>query len=229
MNEKTKHGGLKRHFIDTTGMLTSSNPLFTISEKFFGMSDKLSIYNRVGASVLFYFGMGYLFVRGRDMYYHLLGVGKDSNYKLIHDAAWGAIFGALLNGVITTASVLFNEIISPSDIQFLDEIVGGVKAGAVTGSITGGPSGYFIDMFRDLTDVNPAGRLPYRIRSLPPKLKKGFAAGLVGASIGVMSLIYALAPDKDPNTVDPIPQNIEQRIEVSWYELRGFAKQTLVL
>ncbi len=188
---------LKEHIIDTTGVLAASHPIFAISEKIKGLADSVSIANRIDASKLFYLGAGYLYSRGRDLYYNVLGVEKDSKYKLFHDALWGAIFGFVFNGAITA-----------NNTKSLEETLNGAIAGAVAGSISGFPSGYGIDAFRDLTDINPSGRLPYKIRSLPSKVKKGIAVGLTAASIGLMAAIYSLTSDKkeDAKHESPVEQ-----------------------
>lgn len=176
---------VRNHIVDTTAILVASNPIFTISENVIsGMSDKLSLANRINGSALFYLGAGYVFAKGRDFYYDLLKIDKDSKLKGFHDAVWGTIYGALFNGAVTATNV-----------QSLDEIVVGAVSGALTGGIAGAPSGYAIDAFRDLTDVNPSERLPKKIRNLPSKIKKGIVAGVIAASIGLTGGIYKATPE----------------------------------
>lgn len=178
------YGYVKRHIVDTTGVLVTSNPLFTISENVIGgMPDEVSMANRIDGSILFYLGAGSIFSKGRDFYYKLLNI-ENSKYKGVHDAAFGAMFGALFNGAVTATNT-----------QSLEDIAAGAVAGAITGSITGVPAGYAIDTFRDLTDINTSKRLPPKIRNLPSKLKKCLAVGLIAASIGLMGGIYKATPE----------------------------------
>ncbi len=175
---------VRDHVVDTTAVLVASNPLFTISENILsGMSDELSIDNRIKGSLLFYFGAGFLFSKSRDMYNKLLNVKEDSRYKGLHDTLLGAIFGAGFNAMITA-----------TNSQSLEDITAGAFAGFIPGSITGFPVGYAIDTFRDFTGITSSKRIPERIRNLPKKVKNTLAIGLVAVSLAFMSGVYNATP-----------------------------------
>lgn len=175
---------VRSHVVDTTAVLVASNPIFTLSENVLsGMSDKLSIDNRINGSLLFYLGAGFLFSKGREVYNRLLNIKEDSKYKGLYDVVWGTIFGAGFNAAVTA-----------TNSQSLEDIAAGAFAGAITGSVTGFPAGYSIDTFRDFTGISPSERLPEKVKGFSRKAKKGLAVGLIAASLAFMSGVYKATP-----------------------------------
>lgn len=97
----------------------------------------------------------------------------------------------------------FNIVLAPpiylvSGAREAREIIIGTAIAAGLGLVQGPWLGYAVDVGRDLTGLGRCERRTYPdlIRRRNPKIKKGLAATLVAASIGLMGGIYSLTPDK---------------------------------
>ncbi len=208
MNFRKVREGLKYHLVDTTALLTASNPIYSGTETLITrMSDGISINARLIASGIAYLGVGFVFARGRDLSKKLFKI-NDRTKELVqysHDIAFTATMNLVFAPLIYLAS-------GETDIKKITIGTGAVMAFS---AITGGPMGYAVDVFRDLTGLKKCERKSYPslIKKQRSSVKKGLAALLVGTSIATMAGIYALTPNRNetPNYEQPIA--IEQIIE----------------
>lgn len=191
---------LKFHAVDTTALLTASNPIFSALEvTACGMSDELSIHARLLATGTAYAGIGTLFRMGRDFSRRIFEINDQTKERTqgIHD---------------TLYAMGFNLLISPpmyilAGARSLKEIAAGTALGVGFGLAGGWPMGYAIDVFSDLTGLQKSERKSYPeiIRKQKSKIKKGLAVSLTLGSIALMSGIYALTPDKQEPINKEIP------------------------
>jgi len=204
MGKITKN--LKQHFVDTTGLLTESNPVFTAFEVgVAGMSDEVSIRARVVASGLAFLGLGSLYGKGRDMSRGLFHITDQTSEKAqsLHDALYSSLFSMCIAPPIYLAS----------GSRDLKEIVVGTLCGAGFSAINGMPQGFAVDVYRDLVGIKSCERriYPEYLRNQSQKAKRTLAIGLAVASIGLMGLIYNATPDQE---VEVVPsQQIDYNLE----------------
>ncbi len=193
----------KYHVVDTTAMLTSTNPLYTAVETMVsGLSDETSIKARLYVAGLSYAGVSLLFARGRDLSRKIFGITDKTKERVqqIHDTVYTAAFN------IPFCSTLYFL----SGARDAKEIITATAGGVIMGACTGGLVGYGIDAFRDLIGLKESQRVPRCVRNQSPKVKKIIAAGLIGASLGLMGIIYSLTPD-NPHIQQPSFQQVEQK------------------
>src|SRR3990172_5942422 len=175
ISQKVKDG-LKTHFVDSTAMLAVSNPIFAgLETMILGMSDDLSINARFLATGLFYAGEGFLVSKGRDIYRKMVKVNENTKESLqqLHDAIYVGSFCL----AITPA---FYYIAGSRD---LTEIIGGTVLSTLFGLTSGGPIGYTIDAYRDLTGIKESPRIPLSIKNKSSKFKLGLATAITAATI----------------------------------------------
>lgn len=177
---------LALHFVDSTAILAESTPVLAFFEtRIAGMSNQVSINARVLAAGLTYFaGTGYIYARGRDLSKRVFGVTDQTRERLqaIHDAAYLGAFNLVIAPLIYLAS-------GARDIR---EIAVGTAAAIAFGLVNGGPMGYAVDVFRDLTGLKECRRLSYRVlKKQDARIKRALPALFVGAAIVVTAGIYA--------------------------------------
>ena len=192
------------HLIDSTAMNVALNPVFAAFEtQVTGLSDETSLQARLLASGLSYAGLGVVFARGRDFSRNLFHISDSSSERAqtFHDTA----YLALMNAGFAPVFYSLAGVRDPYELAIGSLIATGI------GAASGGLFGYVIDVFRDLTGLQPSQRLPAAIQRLSSKAKKGVAAGLVAASIGLMGGIYALNPDK-PAAQKPLAYQASQPV-----------------
>ena len=188
LSRKTLEYG-KKHIIDTTALLSSTNPFYGLLEKTaYGMSNETSINARINIAKMSYLGLGLIFAKGRDLSRKLFHVNDKTKESLqtTHDGLYSAAFNAGLGPILYTLS----------GSQDWKEITVATLGNMVLAFPTGIIAGYTIDAARDLTGIKESKRIPKSLRNINPNLKKTIAAGLVGASLGLMALIYSFIPDK---------------------------------
>ncbi|MFC1682124.1 hypothetical protein ACFL0X_00735 [Nanoarchaeota archaeon] len=176
---------LKLHLVDTTAMLSASNPIYSGFEVFFaGMNNMVSINARGIASGLAYLGLGSLFARGRDLSRRLFRVTDRTRERIqyLHDMGYTATMNLLLAPPIYLAS-------GETDIK---KIAMGTGIAMAFSTVTGWPMGYAVDNFRDLIGLQESERVSNKIREQSPSVKKGLAALVTAGSVGLMAGIYAL-------------------------------------
>ncbi len=179
----------KKHIIDTTALLSSTNPFYGLFEKIaYGMSNETSINARVNIAEMSYLGLGLIFAKGRDLSRKLFHVNDKTKESIqtAHDGLYSSAFNAALGPVLYTLS----------GSQDWKEIAVATLGNMVLAFPTGIVAGYAIDAARDLTGIEESKRIPKSVRNINPNLKKTIAAVLVGASLGLMALIYSFTPDK---------------------------------
>ncbi|MFH1591741.1 MAG: L-alanine exporter AlaE [Candidatus Woesearchaeota archaeon] len=186
---------LKYHVVDTTALLTSTNPIYSASEVWIaGMSDQVSIDSRLTVAGISYAGMGFAFARGRDLSRRIFKITGETKEKIqvFHDMAFTSAFNLAIAPLIYLSM--------GADLK--QAAIGGLSAAVL--SIGMGPiMGYSIDVGRDLTGLGNCERRTYPdlVRRRNPKVKKGLAALLVAASIGLIAGIYSLTPDKQDSQI----------------------------
>ncbi len=197
---KLKEWG-KYHIVDTTALLVSTNPFYSILEKIaYGMTDETSINARLNVAWMSYAGIALLYVKGRDLSREIFHITDKTREKIqkIHDALYTSAFNGL------TCPILYLI----SGAQNWKEIALGTLGGMVMALPMGVIGGYSIDTSRDLTGLRESQRVPKFLKKRSPRLKKAIAAGLVASSLGLMGLIYNLTPNKEP-VIQPAVQQIE--------------------
>ena len=178
----------KNHIIDTTAILTVTNPLYAAFENILvGMPDDVALKARGLASLTAYLGMGSLLSKGRDFSRKKFKINDTTPEKiqLLHDTVYMMAMNVAIAPVMYTLSGA-----SPKQTLF------GTLSAMGLSLVSGGIMGYGIDLFRDLTGIKKSERIPRSISNLKSKAKKGLVGLLVGASIGACGLVYHLTPDK---------------------------------
>lgn len=175
----------KHYIVDSIGNLVVGNIFYGVMERvFLGFAPDLFLKSRVTASALVFLGIGYIYGRGRDIFYrlmdkyHLLGTIKKPNIG-VRDIVFGFIFSFFFNILIYTIS----------GANFI-ELVKGTIVGTIVGLFVGVPMGYSIDLFRDLLGVKKSQRIPVFIENLSLYLKYIFAFVLILVSIGILAILY---------------------------------------
>ncbi|MDD5192498.1 MAG: hypothetical protein PHH54_06465 [Candidatus Nanoarchaeia archaeon] len=196
---------LKEHLIESTAMLAESTPLYSIYEKVTGMSHELSINARLLSAGLTYFGLGYIFEKGRESSRKFFNITEKTSewIQWPHDAVYTGLFSAAL------APFVYFLCGSRST----KEIGIGTGCAFALGLVNGYPIGYAIDAFKDLTGLGNCERKTYPnfIKKQPSKIKKAIAVGLVAGSLAVTGGIYSLIPDKEKASVQS-SQGIEKML-----------------
>lgn len=175
--------GIKTHLVDSTALSIVSNPVFSAFETMVaGMSNENSIHARMVGTGLTYAGMGRLFTKGMDLSRKLFKIKSETpeRIKQLHDAAY---------------ATAYNIVISPAfyyvaGVRDFKQIAIGTAAAAGLALVAGGPMGYAVDAYRDLTCIKESERLPSIIKNQGRTTKAGLAGLLAAASIGAMALIY---------------------------------------
>ena len=176
---------LKYHLSDSTALLTATTPLFAAFETFMaGISIENSINARLLGTGLTYAGLGRVFTKGMDLSRKLFKITPETKerVKQAHDAAYAISYNFLM-------SPLFYYIAGVRDIK---QIALGTVSSMGLALIAGGPMGYSVDAFRDLTGLKNSERIPKIISKSSPKIKKSLVALLAAASIGLTAEVYNL-------------------------------------
>ncbi|MDP2908271.1 MAG: hypothetical protein Q8N77_00520 [Nanoarchaeota archaeon] len=209
---------LKYHIIDSTACLAEASPVFSAFEVgVAGLSDATSINARLLAAGMFYAGFGYLFTKGRDLSRKIFGITDKTKEKIqhAHDAAYAGILTLVTSPPIYAVS----QAIAGEDID-LTKIAIGTATATLLGAANGGPVGYAVDVFRDLSGIKECNRTSYPsfLKKQSSKVKKGILAGMIAASIGLMGLVYSLTPDEKHKASYHEKQTVEQRVDASNYK-----------
>lgn len=200
---------LKYHLSDSTAMIAEATPVFAAFETgIAGMSDGASLNARIIGTLFFYGGMGLAYGKGRDAWRKLFKITDKTKEKVqyAHDIAYTSAFNIAVGPVIYLISGVRN----------IEEIVIGTACAAVFGAINGGPLGYAVDAFRDLSGVKPCERTSYpdMIRKQSSKVKKGIIAGAVATMIGLTAMVYSFMPNKNVMQYITKPRPaVEQKLE----------------
>jgi len=197
--------GLKYHVVDTTALLTSTNPIYSAMEVgISGMSDQVSIDSRLTVAALSYGGMAFAFSRGRDLSRKIFHITNKTRERIqtFHDFAYTAAFN------LAVAPPIYLSM--GADLK--QAAVGGLTAAAFS-TVMGPIMGYSVDAARDLTGLKNCERSSYPelLRKQPSVIKKGLAALLVAGSIATMWGIYSLTPDANEEVIisNQVPQEIQ--------------------
>jgi len=201
LNHLRRH--LEYHLVDSTAISATSAPLAAAVETFaIGMAPEISVNARIIGTALAYAGLGTIISKGRDAWRKAFKINHDTSEKIQHvyDAAY---------------SVAFNSVFCPlfyyaSGSRDLKEIALATGVGMVMGVVTGGPTGYVIDTYRDLTGLRPSPRIHRSMKHRHPHIKKGLAALLTAGSIaltaGVYDMAYHIHPKKTIPSIIPTEQ-----------------------
>ena len=195
---------LKYHVVDSTSLMAVSTPIFAAFEtQCADMSDENSLHARLLAVGLTYAGMGRLFSKGLDVSRKIFKINPETTEKMkhLHDAAYAAAY----NLVICPPFYYAAGVRDPKQIAW------GTAAGVGFALVVGGPMGYAVDAFRDLTGLKESERLPELVSRQNSKIKKGLAALLVGGVIALTAGIYSLTPNNQDSQYQP--QTTQQIIE----------------
>jgi len=202
--EGVKNNG-KMHFVDCTSLLFSTYPIAIAFEVNAGkilehipylgdnsmdLSDDLSVKAKLTISVWTYLGLGSVYSRGRQLSRRLFNITRESNEmtQAIHDTLYPAAFNSFVGPALYFTS----------GARDLREIVSGATVLIGLGIGTGWLMGYAIDAGRDLAGLENCERSTYPdiLRRQNKLTKRAIGAGLVGASIGLCSLIYSATESK---------------------------------
>ncbi|MEK6888144.1 MAG: hypothetical protein AABX14_04325 [Candidatus Aenigmatarchaeota archaeon] len=176
---------LKYHFIDSTAIITVTNPMYTALEMGpAGMSSETSMHARILGSVLTYVGFGSIYAQGRDLSKRMFGITESASerVKILHDTLYNFVYLSALQPPFYYAAGSRN----------IKEIAIGTAGSALMGLFSGPVAGYAVDSFRDFTGLKESERLPNFIKNQSPKTKKYAAALLTAASVGALATVYSL-------------------------------------
>ena len=181
---------IKEHIVDSTALNTLVNPIFgTLETCVYGMSDEISINARLLGSGLIYAGMGSVISKGRELYRKKFDITSKTSESLqaFHDAVYFGVFNGVFGPLFYFASGSRN----------IEEITYGTLGAIATGIGSGWPTGYAIDVYKDLTGFTECNRKSYPkfIKNAHPKVKKMLAGALAIGSIAIMAGIYSLTKD----------------------------------
>lgn len=200
---------LKYHISDSTAMVAEATPVFAAFETgIAGMADGASLNARIIGSILCYMGMGSAYGKGRDAWRKLFKITDSTKERVqyVHDMAYAAAFNIAVGPPIYLISGVRN----------IKEIIIGTACAAVFGAVNGGPLGYTVDAFRDLSGVKLCERKSYpeSIRKQSSKVKKGIIAGAMAAMIGITSMVYSFMPNRNIMQYITKPKpTVEQKLE----------------
>ena len=133
---------LAYHLVDTTAILTPTNPLFVpVEVGLSGMSNQVSIDSRLTIASLSYAGLGWVYSRGRDLSRRIFHISDKTSERIqtFHDSAYTLIFN------IAAMPPIYLSM--GADLK--QTTVGSISAAAM-GVLTGPLMGYSIDIARDL-------------------------------------------------------------------------------
>ena len=176
-------GFLKDHLVDSTAIIAESTPVFALSETVLvGMSDKVSLNARLFAAMLVYSGIGFVFGKGRDISRNFFKIDGTTSEKIqnLHDTLYTGAFN------LVTAPAIYYI----SGEQDLEKILYGTALATGLGAINGSPTGYSIDIFRDLTGLKKSERISRFVNRYSSGIKKGIVALLIAGSISLTAGIY---------------------------------------
>lgn len=205
------------YLVDSTSLLAASTPIFAALEtNVAGFSNENSVNARLLGTGLTFAGMGKLFTGGLRRSRKLFKIKEETTRESLinlHDAAY---------------AVAYNLVISPpfyllAGVRDLKQIAIGTGLSMGFALVAGGPIGYAVDSFKDLTGLEECKRrgYPELVRKQPPYIKRIIAAGLVAASIALTSGVYQIndclrKPKSETSIVQqvqPITQSdLEQKI-----------------
>ena len=99
------------------------------------------------------------------------------------------------------------------------EITIGTAIAMGFGFVNGGPVGYAVDAFRDLTGLKDCKRPSYPdlLKRQNSKTKRGLATLLTAGAIALTAGIYAITPDRNDKPAHYERPVIEQRVGFSDY------------
>jgi hypothetical protein len=186
--EKIKDN-LKYHLVDSTALMGFSSPIFAALEtSIAGISHENSIHARLLAVGLTYAGLGRIFSKGMDLSRKMFHIKPETKERLkqLHDASYATAYNILI-------SPLFYYAAGVRDIK---QIAMGTAMSMGFAFVAGGPMGYAVDAFRDLTGLKSSERVPELVRRQNPNIKKGLAALLTAGMIAATAGVYSVIPDK---------------------------------
>ena len=162
------------------------------------MSNENSINARLLGAGLVYLGEGGLFAKGMDLSRQFFKIGAETKERMIqlHDAAYSTAFSAV------TAPLFYYG----AGVRDLKQIALATAAGMGMSFFLGGPMGYSVDVFRDLTGIKESSRIPKIVKRINSKIKKGLVALTVAGSLGLTAGIYAANNYQTGSEVEKISQ-----------------------
>ena len=187
MNEKRKQK-LKQHLVDATGLVALSTPVFSVLEtQVAGISSEASKDSRLFGAGLLYAGWASVYSKGRDLSRSIFGITDESKerYQEMHDALYGTAFS------LTTSPPFYYL----AGVRDWKEIAWATGISTAYGLCAGIPSGYIIDVFRDLAGIEDSHRTPLLLKKQKSSVKKAVIAAVLGASLAATAGIYALTPN----------------------------------
>ncbi|MDP6293190.1 MAG: hypothetical protein QF486_03105 [Candidatus Woesearchaeota archaeon] len=191
----------KEHICDTTTQIVVPLPLLAASEKLIAdMPDEASIKTRMFAGGLLYFGLGWLYERGRKAGRRMLDITDNSSEWV--QGAYDFVYCATAFGVSSPPIYYMMGARDPKEIAL------GTFGMVVIGSASGPFIGGFTDGFKELMGIGECKRswFPEIVRRQGAYVKRGIAAGLVTASLLATSFLYHVVDDPvKPNVVQSQP------------------------
>ncbi|MBS3167868.1 hypothetical protein J4216_01970 [Candidatus Woesearchaeota archaeon] len=178
--------GLKRHIVDTIGMLTFTNPVYGTIEIVSGMSNEVARGVRYAVATTCFLGLGYLVSAGRRISRRIFNIKEDSSERLqsFHDVAYMSALNIILNPALYALG-------GETDPE---KIVISTGISTIVGAFTGPFIGYSIDLYEDLTGIQKCERpsYPNLLRDMKLRNKKFLAVGVTAASLSLLSGVYSL-------------------------------------
>lgn len=202
--ENPRNSWLLKHFVNSTAFLSVVTPLYAAMHNFIGVSDEVSMTNRVLVAGLTYLGIGYLYAKGLEKSRKTFRVAKENS-----ELAYGAHD--------TSYSLLFNAATAPTFLYFggennterLTEVAAIQSTLAIP---TGWATGYVMDTMRDLMTIEKSSRwMPKFLRKAKQKTKEKIAAAAILASMIATYGIYQL-PNKIGEEIQE--HNMDAKISV---------------
>lgn len=188
--------GVEFHLVDATALLAESTPVLAAFETgIAGMSVQVSLNARIIAASLTYFGgTGYLYAKGRDLSRKLFKIqdGTKERIQHFHDSAYLGAFNLVIAPLLYVASGARDR----------KEIAIGTATAIAFGLVNGGPMGYVLDMFRDLTNLKECNRSSYPglLKTQNPTVKKGLFALFTLLAVVATWCIYLLKNQQAGNS-----------------------------
>lgn len=141
----------KRHFVDTTALLTESHPVFALIETgVAGMAVATSMNAKLIATAISYLGLGSIYTRGRKLSRNLFKINDETKEKIhqFHDMMYATVFNLAVIPPLYYAS----------GARGWREILIGTGTAAIWSALNGGLLGASVDVFQDLASIKTCER-----------------------------------------------------------------------
>lgn len=176
--------GVLRHLLDSTAMNAVGTFIFGLFELFvLRMEPKVSLQARISIAIATYLGFGFFFAKGRDISLRIFKINLATSSPrviLLHDLLF-----------LTAGNLIISPILYLSSGATFDTMLSATAMAIVLGFFVGPASGWGIDIFRELSGIQPFSRLPHVLRTLSPRLRPFLIIVLLVVEVAIFYVCYS--------------------------------------